>query len=49
MSQKKYKVTLTQEEEDILHDIMNRGNTGRKNGKGHRRCFLPTKDTQTSR
>jgi hypothetical protein len=28
MSQKKYKATLTQEEEDILHDIMNRGKHG---------------------
>jgi hypothetical protein len=28
MSQKKYKVTLTREEEDILHDIMNRGKHG---------------------
>jgi transposase len=33
MSQKKYKVTLTGEEENILHDIMNRGKHGAQKRK----------------
>jgi hypothetical protein len=33
MSQKKYKVTLTREDEDILHDIMNRGKHGAQERK----------------
>jgi hypothetical protein len=55
MPQKKYKVTLTWEEENILQGIMNRGKHGAQKRKlisgivTCQRCYLPMKDTQTGR
>jgi hypothetical protein len=46
MSKKKYKVTLTEDlEENLLHNIVNRGKHGAQNGSGPRLCSLLMKDT----
>jgi hypothetical protein len=44
MSQKRYPVTLTGDEEKVLHGIITRESTGRGNANGPRRCSLPIKD-----
>jgi hypothetical protein len=44
MPRRKYKVTLEEDDENLLHDIINQGKHGAQNGSESRLCSLSVKD-----